>query len=110
MIRKKPSWKALALIGIISIFALIEEAWLPLPATVDSWMLLVWVMLFYGMIGTWITHESEALENQPEPLDCVGRRILDVDAYGLDEPPTEMVEIPSHSSTFPRQTGVNAEC
>jgi hypothetical protein len=85
MSRKKPKWLALALIGLLSAIILIEEMRLPFSAAADSWLILAWVLLFYGALAVWISRNREALERQPGPRDCVGRQIMDIDAKDGEE-------------------------
>lgn len=73
----KPHWGSLASIVLISGAILVEEIHLPFSTAVDSWLLGLWVLLFYGAVAMWVTRNREMLEREPEPRDCVGRPIIE---------------------------------
>lgn len=77
MNRNKPNWGSLAFIVLVSGSILVEEIRLPFSTAVDSWLLGLWVLLFYGAVAIWITPNREMLEREPEPHDCVGRPIIE---------------------------------
>lgn len=77
MKRNKPYWGSLASIVLISGAILFEEIHLPFSTAVDSWLLGLWVLLFYGAVAIWVTRNREMLEREPEPRDCVGRPIIE---------------------------------
>lgn len=77
MKRNKPYWGSLASIVLISGAILVEEIHLPFSTAVDSWLLGLWVLLFYGAVAMWVTRNREMLEREPEPRDCVGRPIIE---------------------------------
>jgi hypothetical protein len=60
---------------------------LPFSPATDSWLIGIGVLLFYGIIASWIRRNRAALEREPEPLDCVGRPIVVNDPPELDAPP-----------------------
>lgn len=76
---QKPNWRSLFLIGLASGAALAAEHYLALPAAADTALLVIWVLLFYGTIGAWLSRNRESLERQPAPRDSVGRPIFDND-------------------------------
>ncbi len=75
---KKPRWLSLALIGLLAVGVMVEEVRLPFSSSVDAWLLGLWVLLFYGAIAIWISRNREALEQEPEPLDCAGQPIINL--------------------------------
>jgi hypothetical protein len=77
---KKPTWRITFLVGFVGVGALFVEPQLPLGATTHTLLLLAWVMVFYGALAIWVKANREALEREPQPRDCVGRSIIDVDA------------------------------
>lgn len=87
MKRNKPHWGSLASIGLISTAILVEEIHLPFSTAVDSWLLGLWVLLFYGAVAMWVTRNREMLEREPEPRDCVGRPIIETGLTATEESP-----------------------
>ena len=110
MTHRLPHWKMLALMGIGSILFLVAEARLPLSAKSDMWLQIVWLLFFYGLVTIWITRESDALEQMPEPRDCVGRLIMNLEDTGLDEPTDEQGQSIVSTRLIGRQRGGNVEC
>lgn len=84
---RKPYWKALVLIGVVFAVALVMEAPLPFSPSADAWLLVFWVLLFHGAIAVWITQNRDALEREPQPLDCIGRPIIDNGASEFEAEP-----------------------
>lgn len=76
---QKPRWSSLVLIGLLSGGALIAEHYLSFSPAADTALLVVWVLLFYGAVGVWTSHNRASLERQPAPRDCVGRPIMPPD-------------------------------
>lgn len=87
MKRNKPHWGSLASIVLISGAILVEEIHLPFSTAVDSWLLGLWVLLFYGAVAMWVTRNREMLEREPEPRDCVGRPIIETGMTTSEESP-----------------------
>jgi hypothetical protein len=56
---------------------------------------LAWVVFFYGALALWARRNSEALEREPRPRDCVGRPIIDVDAPECEAKARPKPEIPA---------------
>lgn len=110
MTRTMPNWRMLALISFGSILVLVIEARLPISVKYDTWLLIVWILLFYGFISAWITREIDALEHLPEPRDCVGRLIMNLEDTGLDEPTDEQGQSIISTRLIGRQRGGNVEC
>ena len=100
MKRNTPHWGWLASIGLVSGGLLVEEINLPFSPAVDSWLLGLWVLLFYGAVAIWITRNREMLEREPEPRDCVGRPIIE---SGL----TTSGETPASPETREKRPGIN---
>lgn len=75
--RQKPVWHALIVVGLLGMAGLGVMAWLPLGSTAQTWLLLVWVGLFYGVVAGWIRRNSEALDSAPPALDSAGRPVID---------------------------------
>ncbi len=108
MKNRKPRWESLTLIGVVAGAGLIETAYLPFSRAAESWLLIFWVVLFYGAAGLWIAQNSATLEHAAEPRDCVGRPIMHADpeqASAPDEESTPAVTRPvshslSHSETI----------
>ncbi|MCA9866645.1 MAG: hypothetical protein KIS95_01595 [Anaerolineae bacterium] len=73
----KPRWLSLGLIGLAFGAALILEIRLPFSPAVDSRLLSLLVLFFYGAVAIWIRRNGEALEGEPSPLDCVGQPVFD---------------------------------
>ena len=100
MKNRNPRWESLTLIGIVAGAALIETAYLPFSPAAESWLLILWIVLFYGAAGLWTAQNSAALERAAAPRDCVGRPIMtaDPDLAAPDEDPTPSVARPvAHS-------------
>jgi hypothetical protein len=96
---KKPSWGRLKIIGLFGAVALLIEPRLSVAALTHTWLLLVWVGLFYGALALWVRQNSEALEREPRPRDCVGRPIIDEDlpeceAKARPKPENPAVQLP----------------
>lgn len=70
-------WGSLAEIGFVFGAALVAEARLPFSPGADSWLLGLWVLLFYGAVSAWISSNRVALERASRPVDCIGRPIVD---------------------------------
>ena len=100
MNRNKLHWGSLASIVLVSGAILVEEIRLPFSTAVDSWLLGLWVLLFYGAVAIWITRNREMLEREPEPRDCVGRPIIE---SGL----TTSGETPASPETREKRPGIN---
>lgn len=75
--RSKPAWHILFIIGLGSAAALYIESLWPVDSQAHTWLLLVWMILFYGGVAVWTRGNSEALEYEPPALDCTGRPIID---------------------------------
>ena len=110
MTGKNPNWRLLALISIFSIFVLVGEVVLPFSQAIDSWFLIIWVLVFYGIVGTWVTRERNALEQQPAPRDCIGRRIMEPDEVEIPEPASKRSNVPFATRPVHRRTTGNVEC
>ena len=76
----KPRWASLTLTGLILGAALLWEVRLPLSPAGHSWLLGLWVVVFYGAVAVGIAANRQALEQAPGPRDMSGRPIIDVDA------------------------------
>ena len=74
---KKPVWRSLAVVGLLGGAGLTIPARLPLGGAAQTWLLLVWVGLFYAVMAGWIRRNSEALESEPPAQDSIGRPIVD---------------------------------
>ena len=85
MRNQKVQWSSLAEIGFVFGAALVVEIRLPFSQGADSWLLILWVLLFYGAVGVWLSANGAALEREPRPVDCVGRPILDPDGAEVAE-------------------------
>ena len=75
--RKKPVWHTLAIVGLMGGAGLYIAARLPLGSAAQTWLLLLWVGLFYAVVAGWIRRNSEALESEPPAQDSIGRPIVD---------------------------------
>lgn len=85
--QRKPYWKVLVLIGVVFAIALVMEARLPFSPSADAWLLVFLVLLFHGAIAAWIAQNRDALEMEPQPLDCIGRPIIDNGASEFEAEP-----------------------
>ena len=74
---KKPVWRSLAVVGLLGGAGLTITARLPLGGAAQTWLLLLWVGLFYAVMAGWIRRNSEALESEPPAQDSIGRPIVD---------------------------------
>ena len=74
---RKPIWRALAVVGLMGGAGLYIAARLPLGGAAQTWLLLLWVGLFYGVVAAWIRRNSAALDTAPPARDSVGRPIID---------------------------------
>lgn len=74
---KKPVWRTLTVVGLVSVAGLFIAARLPLGGAAQMWLLLLWVGLFYGLVAAWIRRNSEALEGESPARDSVGRPVID---------------------------------
>jgi hypothetical protein len=83
------------LVGFAGIGALFVEPQLPMGAATHTLLLLAWVAIFYGALALWVRQNSEALEREPRPLDCVGRPIIDEDAPEPKAKAWQKLEIPA---------------
>ena len=81
----KPRWHTLTVSSLVLGAALLLEVRLPLSPAGQTWLLVLWVLLFYGALSLWIAANREALERAPRPRDVVGRPIIDVDAPEIDQ-------------------------
>lgn len=77
---KKPLWRTLTVIGLLGGAGLFAAARLPLGSAAQTRVLLLWVALFYGVVGAWIRRNSDALEGEPPAQDSVGRPVIDYGA------------------------------
>ncbi len=108
MKNRKPRWDSLALIGVVAGAALVETAYLPFSRAAESWLLILWVVLFFGAASLWLAQSSAALERAAAPRDCVDRPIMQIDpdlAQAPDEEPDPSVAQPvfrsfSHSEVI----------
>lgn len=75
--RSKPAWHILFVISLGGAAVLYIESLLPVDSQVHTWLLLVWIILFYGGVAVWMRSNSEALEHEPPALDGTGRPIID---------------------------------
>lgn len=83
--QKKPRWNWLALVGLVFGIGLVVEGRLPFSPAADAWLLGFGVLLFYGAITIWIEGNRDALDWEPQPLNCVGQPIFDPGLVGPDE-------------------------
>ena len=74
---RKPIWRALAVVGLMGGAGLYIAARLPLGGAAQTWLLLLWVGLFYSIMAVWIRGNSAALEGEPPARDSVGRPVID---------------------------------
>ena len=86
---RRPRWDSLALIGVVAGAALIETAYMPFSPAAELWLLIVWVVLFYGAASLWIAQNGSALERAAEPRDCVGRPVMQAGTDLSDAPDSE---------------------
>jgi hypothetical protein len=89
----KPRWNSLTILGLMMGMALLWQVRLPLSPAGHSWLLGLWVLLFYGATALWMAANREAMEQAPAPRDVIGRPIIDVDApepeqFAVKEPQT----------------------
>lgn len=84
---RKPAWRILFIIGLVSAAALYLEPRLPVDSQAHTWLLLAWMVLFYGGVAAWTRNNSEALEQEPPALDCAGRPVID---DGTSVPPRQV--------------------
>jgi len=75
--RKKPVWRTLTFVGLIGGAGLLFEAQLPAGGATHTWLLLLWVGLFYATLAVWLRRNGGALEGEPPARDAVGRPIID---------------------------------
>jgi hypothetical protein len=86
------------------------EIFLPFSKATDSWFLLIWVLLFYALVGAWITSERNTLDQLPAPRDCIGRRIIEADDAKIDELTSERAHVPFDIRSVHVQSPGNVEC
>jgi len=99
--RKKPAWHALFVIGLGSALLLFVESRLPVGAQAHTWLLLVWVALFYGALAIWTRRNGETLDNEPPALDCAGRPIIDNNPPAVKAHPQNRIYRPSMDRRHP---------
>lgn len=81
MTRKNtPRWRRLDLIMLVFVAGLVAESLLPISPVINALLIGLWVLICYGAAAIWIMLNRESLEREPQPLDCIGRPIIDSEA------------------------------
>jgi hypothetical protein len=93
------------LIGVAGIGALLIEPRLPVGEMSHTFLLLGWIAVFYGALALWGRRNNEALERAPQPRDCVGRPVTDVDEPQPARKPEPKTEAPAVRLPLPRPIG-----
>lgn len=102
---KRPAWRHMYLIGVAGVGALLLEPRLPVGEMTHTFLLLGWVLFFYGALALWARQNTEALERAPQPRDCAGRPIMDVDEPQPMRRPELKTEAPAVRLPLPYPIG-----